>query len=433
MIYKWKCDAMHPLENNGHITVLSAFLVIMLGVIAERSESNSYLAIAIVIGGIYSVCCKTSELFMFLLLLIASNRLLTIGEAISMPFVIMIIGCIRMILNERMALRIPFIIGAILLIMESFLSYIFINNYISVFLSIKILIMLYFIQSYTDTIDIKKTYIRLVDACATGCIMTVTLTVIINPSSIFENYRFSLTGQGGENVLGILCSIMALNLLCIALYKNIKNRKKYLMYIVMLILIALLTGSRSALLSFLIGFVSIYLMACIRFGFRQVFMLFVFATIVVIVLNFILVGDSVLSVYTERFIYRMQKLQSTDISNGRFGLWISYFNVFYENTVIFLLGGMDYMLYGIKQAAHNMIIEQVASHGILGTFIISLLYFSVYRYVKKRSHSKIRWFSTGVGPLLSLFVVSMFSHSIFGIPQTTMLFISAYGILEELA
>lgn len=422
------CGIVQSIKRKNIFKIFTAVLVILIGIIAEKTGSNHYLIIALAVVIIYSVLCNSSQLFEFALLLVASNRILTIGF-ISLPAVVMIIGCIRLVINGKIKMKNSFVIGSIFLILESFVTCI--NGSSQIFSTLKIIIVLYFIQSYTDITDIKKTYVQLVDACATGCIITSVLTVFLNYSSLYNNYRFSLTQSGGENVLGILCSIMILNLLYIILYKTTKNRTRYIIYVGLLGVISLLTGSRSALLSLLIGVFGIFIISCLRQNMKQVAVMIVFGFIIFMIACFLFKGDNLITIYVDRFIYRMQKLGNADISNGRFALWKIYFNVFCEYPAIFLFGGMDYIKFGIEMVAHNMIIEQVAAYGIIGSSILIMLYLNVYRNIKDKSCSRVIPFSIGGIPLVSFFIVSMFSHTLIGIPQTIMLYISAYGILEE--
>ena len=155
--------------------------------------------------------------------------------------------------------------------------------------------------------------------------------------------------------------------------------------------------------------------------------------IIFIIIYIVSKGNNLISIYIDRLIYRMQRLEDNDISNGRFELWDLYLNIFRENSSILWLGGMDYTKFGIEMVAHNMIIEQLAAYGIIGSFILFILYLNIFLNIKIKSNSTIRIVSAGVIPLLSFLIISMFSHTLLGVPQTIMLYISAYGILEEVS
>lgn len=420
---------LHSKVDNNYPQLFMAIVVIFIGIIARRVESDNLLLTAFVISAFYSITWNINGLLPFVLLLMASNRVLTIGS-ISLPTFVMIIGCIRIAFNGKMRIKLDnnFKICSILLIFESFFTYF--NGSFQIFSSIKIIVMLYFIQSYVPKGNVNSIYIKMIEACSTGCIITSFLTMIINPSSLNENYRFSLTQTGGENVLGILCAIMALNLLYILLYKKIDNSLKYIVYITIIGIISLLTGSRSAILALLIGILGIFVVACIRHNFKQIILMVLFTSIIVVVLYFVLNRENIIATYADRFIYRMQKLSGTDISNGRFDIWAQYFSVFKHNPWILWFGGMNIAEFNIDMVAHNMIIEQVSMYGVIGSFILLAMYLITYRIIRVKSGSKTRIFSAGVIPLLTLLIVSMFSHTLLGLPQTMMLYTSAYGILE---
>ena len=408
-------------------TLLTGIGVILLGTISVRSGSRNYILAALIMVGGYSFICDKSHMFEFTLLLLAANRVLTIGS-ISAPTIVMIIGSARMVRNGKLKMRIPLFIGSIVFLILSTFTYI--NGVSQLLSSLKTLIVLWFISTYTDTFDIKVTYVNLVVVCATGCLITALLTMFIDPSSILENYRFSLTGSGGENILGILCSVFDLNLMCIVLYGRMRNHARYFVYIAILTLIILLTGSRSAMLCLFVGIVGIFLMALLKQNYKQIILILLIAGIAAAIIYLALRDRNILSIYIDRFMNRNQKYMRSDISNGRFALWSMYLSVFLENPLLLWFGGMDYSLYGIPNVAHNMIIEQLAGYGIVGSAAALFLYNTVYHDIKTRSGTRAVLISPRSIPLISFLIASMTSHTLLGVPQTMMLCISACGLLE---
>lgn len=408
-------------------SLIAAFAIILIGEFAEHGRTGILLSIAFLLTAVYSYLCEESQLFYFMLLLVAPNRILTLGP-ISAPSIVMLVGVFRMVLQKRFRIKPRFLFLSFLLLSVSLLTYI--NGASQLFSSAKIIIVLCFIYMYTETKHISQTYIELTEACATGCILTSLLTIAINPSSLYDSFRFSLTGSGGENVLGILCAIMALNLIYIVLYSDV-NRLKYITYVGVLVIVGLLTGSRSALICLLIGFIGIFFISLFKRSFKQAFVLLLITFAIVIIGYYSMQGDNIISIYIERFIYRSQKRANNDISNGRYELWAQYIDVFKNNSRILFFGGMDIKKYGINIVAHNMIIEQLACYGIIGSIILVSLYLGVLSGIKELGGAKYRLVSSATVPMIALLIVSFFSHTLLGIPQTMMLLICALGIMEE--
>lgn len=428
VLYKLTQNEKLQTKKNINInTLIIASMVVVIGIIAEKSESVFFLGTALLLSTVYACFCNKNYLLIFTLLLIAPNRILTIGP-ISAPTLVMAVGAVRAAISGKIRLRRTFIISSILLMFVSIFTYT--NGNPQVLPSVKIIVVLFFIYSYTETEDMRMTYATLVDACATGCVISFLFTLLLNPASLYGGLRFSMTGGGGENVLGILCAVMILNLLCIILYGKKKKRIKNIAYIVILGVAALMTGSRSALLALLIGIIGIVVVAFCRLHIKQVSLILFFAICAALVVWFSMQSDNVISGYIDDFIYRAQKLARTDISNGRYELWAAYYDVFRTTPAILWLGGMNISDFGIDFVAHNMIMEQIAAHGIIGSIIIFVMYANVYYGIMLSSRTRIKLFSVKSIPLVTLILISMVSHTLLGVPQTMMLFLSAFGIME---
>ncbi len=415
-------------QKKKRITLICvAIIVILIGQFAEVRGSNVLLLSAIVIATIYGMFCDISQLAGLVLLLVAPNRLLTYGP-ISAPAIIMLLGVIRLSLHGKLRLRTSTTLWSALLILLSVIT--ILNGNSQIISTIKVFVVLYFIKLYFYSDCIEDKYVDLVENCSIGCIITSLLTFVINPRALSESVRFSLTGSGGENVLGILCAIMFLNLLNIMLFREDHHKSFHILTAVGLVFICLLTGSRTAALCLVVGMAGIFVVSCLRLNFKQAAIMLLSVGTVVLLSYYLTQGNNLIANYVQRFVYRAQKLAGTDISNGRFEIWRMYTETFKIHPAILWFGGMNYASYGINIVAHNMILEQIAEYGIIGSFVIFLLYCHTYRDIAFESGSKAHWLSAGIIPIVALLVVSMFSHTLLGIPQTMMLFISAYGILE---
>ena len=414
------------LENNRSVLAVVT-IAILVGQFAELGNSNLLLLLSILFVSLYAMFCDITQLAGLMLLLVAPNRLLTYGP-ISAPAIVMFIGSIRFLGITKSNLKIDAIISGFLLILVSVATVI---NGDSQFISVvKLLVVLYFVRSSFVSVCVNDRYVQLVELCSIGCLLTSLITFSLNPSALLESTRFSLTGSGGENVLGILSAVMFLNLLNIILYKSDRRKIEHIFFSLGLILICLFTGSRSAVLCLVAGLACFFILSCFKLNFKQVLVILLCAGLLLLLFYNLMQTDNLISQYVQNFLYRFQKLEGKDVSNGRYELWNMYVDIFRENPSILWLGGLDIFSFGLPLVAHNMIIEQIANHGILGSIIILFLYIGVYRDVALMSNSKVKIFSTGVAPIIALLVASMFSHTLLGIPQTVMLFISAYGLLE---
>ncbi len=418
---------MHSIRNKKIILICIATIVILIGQLAEIRNSSLLLFFALSLAAIYGMFCDISLLVGLVLMFIAPNRLLTFGP-ISAPAIVMLVGVIRLSWNGKLHVRLNAIIWSVLMIILSIMTCF--NGRSQIIGTFKIFVVLYFIKIYFANDRIDKHYIELVESCSLGCIISSLLTLALNPSALYENVRFSLTGTGGENVHGILCAVMFLNNLNIILYKDDRRRGIHIIGSVGLALICLLTGSRSGVICVAAGLFGFFIFSCLRLRLKQAFILLLFSGVAAIIAYSLMQGNNIIADYVQRFIYRTQKLSSGDISNGRFDIWKMYISALKANPLVLLFGGMDSTSYGIYTVAHNMIIEQIAGYGIIGSLIITLLYIETYRDLAYASKSIIRFSSTGIIPIIAFLIISMFSHTLIGISQTMMLFISACGILE---
>lgn len=405
--------------------LLLAFMIIVIGQIAQSVNSNSVILVALIITGLVSMNCQDNDLVPFMLYLIAPNRLLTYGF-ISAPTVVMILGVFKSVIFGRKFDK-KFILGSFLLLAYSAIT-VFIGNP-QIFDALKIIIMLMFFQLYTEYENIEKAYVKYAMCCSMGCIISSLIVLILNPDSVRERSRFTLFGTG-QNVLGILCGIMAINLAYIFLTKrNVKNLK-IIITVFFLLFIGFLTGSRSFLLVIAMGIVliSLFLTWKLKIGSltKLVFILLVGSVIAWILYQ----SNSFINNYVTQLIYRITKLQNIDVSNGRYEIWEQYITIFKQYPLFLWMGSLLPLTYGIKSVAHNMIIEQIAVFGIMGSLIILALYLKTLKKIRQKSKAHLKW-DESLSPVLTLFCVSMVSHTLLGVSQTVMLYISVLAMFRR--
>ena len=413
------------LDSNLRIIVCS-IIIIMIGQISYMKSSNILVIVALVLSAFFSSIISTEDLLPLMLCVLPANRLLTYGP-ISAPTIIMLVALFR---NIRSLLYISkqFFAFSSLLIGYSILT---VFNEENVFFdSIKVIVMLLFIYKYVDLNDIKVSHFKYTVFCAIGCLLSSMIVLVVNPSSIFESSRFTFS-KNGENVLGLICAVMAINLFVILLEKEMTNRLTIIVLSGLLIGIGCMTGSRSFMLALAIGIIGIVIMLILHLqmgGFLKIIIL-VFS---IFIGAFILMKTSdFINSYWNSIMYRIIKLQSVDVSNGRYEIWKQYFDMFEKNPKYLWFGGVAVGTNGIQFVAHNMIIEQIATYGIVGSAILIPLYFTVFKKIACESFSKCVWNSYRIVPLVVLLIVSMVSHTLLGVPQTTMLFICFLAILDN--
>ena len=403
--------------------IVPATLVILIGQIASMSDSSGLLLIDLGIVGIIALFLTEDNLFPFMLCLVAPNRILTYGP-ISAPTIIMLVGLFR---NIKAACKFekPFFISVFGLFGMSIFTGFLGDSMI--FDAIKIIVVLRFLRIYTDCNNIQQSYICYVKYCAIGCLISGGISLIINPDSISDAGRFSLS-QSGENVLGILCAILVVHFIAIAINGYFEKKGYLFIYSFALIGIGFLTGSRSFFLALAIGFLFLLFTIFLKFDLKSLARMLLICLIGVILCYSLVSSSSFISDYLSKILYRVNKLQGTDISNGRFTLWTQYINVLNDYPAHLLFGGLNPSDYGIENVAHNMIIEQVVSYGIIGSIFVISAYNCMLKCLQRESHSTIKILSVNSVPLIALLGAIMVSHTLLGVPQTIMLYFGVIGL-----
>lgn len=401
-------------NKNMLFPIIVTIISILFGYVSDRYNISFLLYLAVLFPFAFSFFLSYEQNFGMFCLLLASNRLLTVSS-VSTPLLLML----GMLLKLKKQLKIPLAFLFITTILITIPLFYPSKIIFSILLVVKIVIMLIYFYNVFSLIDIKDLKLKYTDYMFWGIIITFILSIIFNSSIIIEKSRFALTDAGGENILGILCGIVALIVACNSIDKV---KTKYpIIKIISLLSIGLMTGSRSFLLIVIIGATFILIHEILHGNIKKIIKI-IFIFIMLIGLFYIIIkAIPFLNNFYDRFIYRIQKLNNNDVSNGRYELWESYINVFKNNIIILLFGYPNYKDFGIDFVAHNFLIEQIASNGIIGSLLIMILF---VKTIKKIIKSRKICINIYTSILISFLAVSMFSHSMFGIFQTTILIIS---------
>lgn len=411
------------LKKDNLIFSLSVF-VIVIGQLSSLLHAEWILLLAFALVIVLAFKCPRHLLIPFMLFFLAPNRILTY-EAISVPTIIIVISIVRFI--KKIRIDASFFVCSLSLVLLTIVSANFGSS--MTLDAFKIVLLLLFLQLYSEC-DIEEFYTICIEKCAYGCVISFIIAIILNPSSIINVSRFSLTSSG-ENVLGILAGVLFVNLVYIIFIKGPEDLFKYYCLSVCVLCIGFLTGSRSFFIEVGIAIIGLLLWLIIYGKWRLLLKTMVFILFVSTFLLMLYSQSMQTYNYIEGLINRIIKLQSSDVSNGRFEIWEQYAYVFSNHPIYLLLGGLDFNAFAINFVAHNMIIEQVASYGIVGSGLITYIYFKTFKNIKNKSSSELILSDGSFISLLSFLLVSMVSHTLLGVPQTSMLFMCLISIYKN--
>jgi O-antigen ligase len=225
--------------------------------------------------------------------------------------------------------------------------------------------------------------------------------------------------------------VFAISIYIVFLIKYSLKKTQNILLILMLCALVFLTGSR---MGFLLLLMVIFL--SFVFSLRYLKKWTIFFTIGLISLMIFFSTDLARNTL-EFFIQRNVALISqNDISNGRLDIWINYINIFNANKVLWLVGLGSYTYYGIEMMAHNFLIEDISSYGIIGVILIYLsyivlfnkLFLNVKKYNKNQFYLK-RYSFIVIVPLLVPIIGGITLHGLTNIPNILMIFIGIFVLI----
>lgn len=415
----------NTIESNLKI-ILCSIIIITIGQISYMNSSEGLAIVALLVCVFFSGILPIESLFPLMLCILPANRLLTYGP-ISAPTVIMLIALFRIV---RTLVHIQKQVFGLCAMLIGYSTLTLFGGGKVFFDSIKIVVMLLFIYKCVDVSSIKISHYRYTIFCAIGCIFTSLIVLISNPASIIESSRFTFS-KNGENVLGIMCAVIAINLFILLLEKKTSKRIMLIILVILLLGIGFMTGSRSFMLAVVIGIIGIIIMLILRMQVCSLLKTIALLVIGLIGAIFLVKTSDFINNYWNSIVYRVTKLQTVDVSNGRYEIWREYIEAFHQHPNYLWFGGLSVGTNGIKLEAHNMIIEQIAAYGIIGSVILVPLYYIIFKRIICESSSSVMWNTYRIVPLIVLLSISMVSHTLLGVPQTTMLFLCLFALLDD--
>lgn len=234
--------------------------------------------------------------------------------------------------------------------------------------------------------------------------------------------RFAIVNND-PNMLSIeIAFVLSVFCICYFRYKVLKT-PAFVILAVLLATLSALCGSRMGLL-LLAGVVVTSILCNLNQVNKTMFFLFVIVIVVVIFLSSN-IGQNAIDVLISRNNALVSK---NDISNGRMDIWNEYLDIFNSNSSLWFFGMGSYSYYGLENVAHNFLLEDIASYGIIGTIILYFAYLKVFRFAHntfKENTGYTRKTIYSFVPFVVPIVGGITLHGLTNIPNTLMMFMGA--------
>lgn len=378
---------------------------------------------ATIIFAVFAANKSTNEILMFLALAIPNTRSMEafgISGAIlaCALFLILHLFCTQKINRKILVIGIIYLIYSFQYIVR------FDDIKIGFIMPLKIVMVLWAFMFIAN--DLNNTHLsmenvlRINNSMFIGIVSAV-IASIISTGSIT---RLSVV-ENDPNMLAVECAFV-LSVYCIAYFEAYIKNLFFIGTTIVLIFLGIMCGSRMGILLLLFVIIVSILLNTKRTNRTLLFILV--STIAVIIFLSSNTGQHVLHVLEERSTVLSAQ---NNISNGRFDLWKEYFDTFNSNKSLWLLGFGSYTYYGLYSMAHNFLIEDLASYGIIGTTLIYYAYCVIFKTVaveNRKYNNKIRFFT--VIPFIVPLIGGMTLHGISSTPNFFMMFVGIMVIFS---
>lgn len=366
---------------------------------------------------VFAFCLPIEQQLMMVALAIPNTKALGF-YGVSASICVCAVAVMKHFLKEKKKPRVP-ILAFFFVVYSLQYFFRFSDPVVGIVMPIKTLFNIVFFTYLTSRIEIAQ------DSYAYG--FKASMALFLGILSAFWTSGASVEGTDRAAVEGNDPNMLAIEVafvfsyLCVYYYTGNKiSQTSFIVSTVVLGIISVYCGSRMGFILFgLIIFLSVAL------NIKSISKSTVLIAIISISLFFFLtseVGQNLIEVLMIRMI-NMEN--NDDMSNGRLVLWNLYTTILNSNPLLWLFGMGKYTEYGIEMQAHNAIIESVAGYGIIGTFVLYLIYIRIYvkQYKICKKHNKIsKGFFLKV-PFIVPLVGGITLHSYDTIMNTTMLYI----------
>jgi O-antigen ligase len=380
------------------------FLITLIGILIQGLfvMGGNYTNIGLIVFIISMVIINKNDLILLIFFLIPNQRLLVINDSNVSLLNISFLLLLPFVIKRNTVKLNSLIFSSFLLILFGILVSLINDSFNELILIVKLLIVVFVLIGEIRNASLIK-FKNLILSFIFGSFTLIFLSILT-----LNDYteRF----EGGEfNEPNYVGSICAFNLaLILIIYEQINLRKSVSILIsIFLILGGLLTQSRSFVLSLVILFVVFILMNLKKQLIKSTLLILLF---------FVFVSKYVIDFYNKNFLLqaiseRILNPKGDDVSGGRIGLYNDYYLLITKDLKsLFLgIGSNAYEKYNLDQVAHNSILEDIVSFGIVGTIIIYVFIFKSFKSVIKGKTIFI-----SIIPLFIFLLSSMTLHSFLG-------------------
>lgn len=420
------CNSNNEMENKA-INKKTIFILLTAVLIAQISEAFNIpilkLAGAALIV-LYGIFADEQTILYMLMFIMPTNRLFTFW-GISVNLVVLAIFYVKYFTGKDK--------NNSKLLLSCLIFFLYTVNYFFRFSSasemleaVKNFMLLFFcLEIFTKRSEkLLDLYKNSVMFLSVGLISQVLLSVIANPSIQALN-RLAISNSSNSNALAIICSYSIAQIIIMWNSKYIAKKNNLFVLFVLIALIGLYTQSRTFLIIFVICLAWLILPRLRKYfpetikGWTVVFL------VAIGIYYFLNISNGLISERMWGAINRFLEPPRGDMSNGRIEIWNLYIEKFINDITVLLFGvGSNYNRMGIPMMAHNAIIEQIATFGLVGSFFVLICYWKVARLVIKKlleSYSFSGFYN--ILPILVVFLSGMFSHSFMSINSTIQIFL----------
>ena len=408
-------------DISSNTTIIIGVIILVLAQLFESTSNTTMLYVGYVVALIFALITKSKNIILLYFFLLSDNRILDLG-GVSIQLIFALIYIFKYLKENDN--KIP---GSVVIacIVHIFYCFIYMKSgigsiFFTIFLSNKKLFNLNY-------------YENILKHASIGIIFSILIAILFNPSLMSTTGRFALSADSNWNMLGILSAILFSHLF----FLYIKYSKKSILLLsILMIICALVSTSRTALLVILFSF--IWIMILVN-GKKSSFMKkqFIFILVAIFII-LILLGVIHIS-FIDKLINRIINPRQGDFSNGRIALWGKYIDFLNRHSSVMLFGYGSALIETVRVSAfdkslvaHNMYIEQLVMYGIFGNITLIYLYLSSYIYIKKKTIENFidfkvnkKYFFT----VLTVFLVGLVSHLLTSVLVTTELFLGIYQLL----
>lgn len=420
--------------GNNQITIIVCIIVVFLAQLSERIDNDYLMYIGYSLVTIWSFKCDSKSILGMAIFLLSDNSILDIG-GISIQLVLILVYCIKFAISGKRGFHKYTLIMGIVIAVYSFIYKDLGMSYMLQGAKLGLMIVVLTEIFIDKEIMSLEGYEAIINYAVIGLVSSVVLAIVVNPSILLAG-RVALSEESNWNLLGILAAILFSH--CFSSYFVI-NKRKYILYALAMIVCAIISTSRTALVIIGVSVIwgILFLNSKNKKGktlSKKIFIISIIIAFIALLINGMIESD-----FINKLIDRIVNPRRGDISNGRFTLWERYINYLLNNRDVLIWGhgsplieGITTLTSNISVVAHNMYIEQLVMYGIVGNIIVTALYMLSYRRIKMEMQKEYllkKHRTRYIINIVIIFICGMFSHLLTSVLVTMELYL---GIMQYL-